>query len=246
MNIRWEFRLGALFLLISIAVYALKTYLLGSESITDTVRYLFNAFGFLFISVFMTSLVINELLALRDKKERKEKTEIIMGTFFSEVGIPLLKTISRSDLDQQTFHALFRQKIPWSEVTSQYNELLKNKTKLDISCLDLEATMQYLHTKREFLLRLLENPVLLKHSEFTELLRALFHMSEELDNRPCFCSLPASDIAHLTGDIVRVYDQTKKMWISHMNYLYENYPYLFSLALRMNPFDPDVDPIVRE
>ncbi len=39
----------------------------------------------------------------------------------------------------------------------------------------------FLSSKRTFLLRLLENPNLLEHERFTDLLWAVFHASEELD-----------------------------------------------------------------
>jgi hypothetical protein len=34
-------------------------------------------------------------------------------------------------------------------------------------------------------------------------------------------------------------------WVSYMRYLKEHYPYLFSLAMRTNPFDAEASPVVR-
>jgi len=34
-------------------------------------------------------------------------------------------------------------------------------------------------------------------------------------------------------------------WLAYMKHLKINYPYLFSLAVRMNPFDPNASPIVK-
>ena len=237
--------LGVSFLLMSIAVYAVKTIVFGEESIPDTMRYLFNAFGFLFISVLMTTLVLNHLLVLRDKYEKKEKTNIIRSTFFSEIGTPFLRIVAKADPDQDMFCEIFSSDKPWDQAYAEFTALLSRKTPLDISCIDLQSLAIYLRSKREFLLRLLENPTFLEQSDFTDILRALFHLSDELDNRPSLCSLPVTDMAHLTGDITRVYDLTKKTWILHMDYLHNNHPYLFSLAFRMNPFNPDADPIVK-
>jgi hypothetical protein len=242
---RWEVFLGISFLLMSIAVYTVKVVLFGEESIPDTIRELFDAFGFLFISVFMTTLVLNHLLTLRDKKEKKEKRDIIRSTFFSELGSPFLRIVANADPHRQIFCEIFTSDKPWDQVYVEFTALLDTKTTLDISCIDLASLASYLHSKKEFLLRLLENPVFLEQSEFTELLRTLFHLTDELDSRSSLCELPVKDIAHLTEDITRVYDQIKKIWISYMNYLYKNYPYLFSLALRMNPFNPNADPIVK-
>jgi hypothetical protein len=43
-----------------------------------------------------------------------------------------------------------------------------------------------------------------------------------------------------------VYSRLVPEWMSYMEYLKGHYPYLFSLALRSNPFDPAASVIVRE
>jgi hypothetical protein len=43
---------------------------------------------------------------------------------------------------------------------------------------------------------------------------------------------------HLNGDVERVYGLLISEWIMYMEHLMNNYPYLFSLAMRVNPFDP--------
>ncbi|MDD1679362.1 MAG: hypothetical protein LUO93_09315 [Methanomicrobiales archaeon] len=62
-----------------------------------------------------------------------------------------------------------------------------------------------LSSRRDFLLRLLENPILLEHQRFTELLQAVFHFTEELDKRFNLSTLPDNDIFHLVGDAKRIY-----------------------------------------
>jgi hypothetical protein len=96
----------------------------------------------------------------------------------------------------------------------------------------------FLTAEKQFLLSLLGNPNLLEHETFTELLWAVFHLAEELGNRQDVSSLPASDYDHLIGDIKRVYVLLGSEWLSYMKHLQENYPYLFSLAVRTNPFNP--------
>lgn len=95
------------------------------------------------------------------------------------------------------------------------------------------------------MLRLLENPNLLEHEKFTELLRAVFHFTEELEERVDLNELPETDKMHLSGDIKRAYVHLVNQWIDYMKYLKDNYPYLFSLAIRINPFDKEASPIVR-
>jgi hypothetical protein len=109
---------------------------------------------------------------------------------------------------------------------------------------DLEQLKDFLLRKREFLLALLENPNLLEHESFTELLWAVFHLTEELALRADVKQLPDSDYSHLSGDIKRAYALLMAEWLAYMKHLRDNYPYLFSLSARMNPFDPNASPIV--
>src|SRR5659263_192026 len=122
---------------------------------------------------------------------------------------------------------------------------VKYMTIKKIKKVDLMTMKEFLMQQRSFLVRLLENPALLEHAEFTEVLRALFHLTEELDSRDRLSDLPETDYAHLAGDIQRVYNRLVSQWLDYMEYLKNNYPYLFSLAIRKNPFDETASPIVR-
>ena len=93
--------------------------------------------------------------------------------------------------------------------------------------------------KRSFLLALLENPNMLEHETFTELLRAVFHLTEEIQKREDLANLPMADYQHLKLDAERVYNLLIFEWLEYMEHLMNNYPYLFSLAMRTNPFDPE-------
>ena len=58
--------------------------------------------------------------------------------------------------------------------------------------------------------------------------------------------LPATDVMHISGDIRRVYSRLVLEWVDYMEYQKKHYPYLFSLAMRMNPFDENMDVIIRK
>jgi len=103
---------------------------------------------------------------------------------------------------------------------------------------DLEGLRNFLREKRGFLLNLLQNPNLLEHESFTELLWAVFHLTEELVYRKNIKKTNSADLDHLMGDIRRAYGLIINEWLQYMEHLKEDYPYLFSLAVRTNPFDP--------
>lgn len=83
----------------------------------------------------------------------------------------------------------------------------------------------------------------MEHEAFTDLLRAIFHLREEFEYRTDLHKLPENDYQHLSGDINRVYGLLVLEWVAYIQYLKENYPYLFSLAIRTNPFNPDASPV---
>ena len=49
-------------------------------------------------------------------------------------------------------------------------------------------------------------------------------------------SLPESDLEHLRNDINRIYTLLTRQWLNYLVHLKRQYPYLYSLAMRTNPF----------
>jgi len=95
------------------------------------------------------------------------------------------------------------------------------------------------------MLKLLENPNLLEHERFTDLLCAIFHLSEEFGFRKeGLENLPDSDYQHLAGDLKSAYSQITSEWMSYTGHLKQSYPFLFSLAARINPMNPHASAIV--
>ncbi|BBL69160.1 hypothetical protein [Methanoculleus chikugoensis] len=241
----WEVRLGLLLVASSVTIYGVKYLLLGDPE--NTYQYIFNALGFLPINVLLVTLLINELLSVRAKRDRLNKLNMVIGTFFSEVGTGLLTYLSDRDPNLPKIrHDLVVTNAWTPERFSKVRGRLRRHTcMVAVGAADLQELCRYLKEQRGFLLRLLENPVLLEHESFTDLLRAVFHLTEELERRGDFAGLPASDVEHLAGDVERVYSRLIGEWLAYMEYLQRNHPYLFSLAMRSNPFDETASPVVR-
>ena len=106
----------------------------------------------------------------------------------------------------------------------------------DISEDNIIDLQEFLVAKRSFLLGLLENQNLLEHDAFTDLLWAVFHLTEELLHRERDKTRSMQDQEHLIGDINRAYNLLIKEWIDYMRHLEKAYPYLFSMSKRLNPF----------
>jgi voltage-gated potassium channel len=191
-----------------------------------------------------TEIMLNK----REKKTRLAKLNMIIGIFFSGLGTRLLADFSRYDPDLEAIRQDLLVKNDWSEKDFlRVDKVLQNHGyAVEMPTADLGNLRAFLLEQREFSLRLLENPSLLEHESFTDLLLAIGHLAEELTCRGGLTDLPPSDHAHLKGDMKRVYRLLVQQWLHYMNNLKVHYPYLFSLALRTNPFDRGASPIVRE
>jgi hypothetical protein len=188
------------------------------------------------------------MLNRREKKARIEKLNMVASLFFSEIGNRLLTYFV--ELDPQA--ASLRKELvitnDWSAADFlKVSQLLKNhKYNIDIEKIPQEELRTFFAGKVDLLLRLLENPALLERESFTETLRAVFHFRDELLLRQDISQLPESDRKHLAGDMKRAYKLLAYQWMDYMKHLKDNYPYLFSLAMRTNPFDLSASPIVNE
>ena len=62
---------------------------------------------------------------------------------------------------------------------------------------------------------------------------------EELDARDDLTRSPKSDVEHLKGDVTRAYRCLFVEWVHYMRHLHDNYPFLFSFAMRTNPLEQE-------
>ena len=209
--------------------------------------YMVGDIAFVPIEVLLVTLIIHRLLSEREKRARLEKLNMVIGAFFSSVGTKLLTYLSDSDpsLDAIREHLIVANDWSEQEFSSMSSHLKSYNYEIDVQKVDLGHLRSFLVEKKDFLLRLLENPALLEHESFTEILRAVFHLSDELENRDDLGKLPAADLQHLAYDTKRAYSVLAHGWVEYVKHLKGNYPYLFSLSMRMNPFDLKASPLVQ-
>lgn len=192
-----------------------------------------------FVAVFAD--MIENFLSREEQRARRRKINMIVGLFFSEFGNDLLRMFISKDPCIADIRKELLVSATWIPSDFDRVETLLGDYHYCISAesVDLPGLKEVLLQKKEFLLSLLENPVIFEHDSFTETLQAFFHLTEELMHRKDPAHLPLTDVAHLVNDINRGYRLLVFEWIAYMEHLKEHYPYLFSLAMRSNPFDLD-------
>jgi len=244
-SIRWQIRLGVILIILSAVVYLIHFMIFRDPH--HILIYLFGDIAFVFVEVMMVTLVIHRVLNIHEKRERLEKLNMLIGVFFSDFGTDLLIFFSNSDpnLDKIKKDLIVEKDWTEEEFKRISQKLRKYNYSIEIKKIDLVKLRDFLRIKSDFLLRLLENPNLLEHESFTELLRAVFHLFEESNSRKNIKKLSKNDSEHIANDIKRAYSYLVYEWLDYMHYLKDNYPYLFALAMRRNPFDEKATPEIK-
>jgi hypothetical protein len=226
-------------LALSLGLYGID-YLLFGRGSEIGISFIGNL-AFLPIYVLFVTLMIERVLKGRERDALRQKLNMVIGVFFSEIGTILLRDGFGFVHDCGALRERMKVSGLWSDADFKAaTEFLKeNPIRLDSRNGNLLELREFLVSRRQFMLGLLENPNLLEHDDFTELLWAVFHLVEELEFRHDFSKLPETDLDHLSGDIKRAYTHLLSQWLQYMQHLKNDYPYLFSLAVRTNPLNPE-------
>ena len=210
-------------------------------------------FGAIIILIGISSVLtivtnLTQMLIQRGQQRvHKHRLNMLIGVFYTEAGNELLRIFSRFDPHVDTVR---QDLIVTPEWTSDQFEHLKTHLSgyhynVDKSQLELGVVKEFLREKGDMLVRQLENSDLGENADYAELLWAIVHLRDELVARRRLDDLPESDLEHIMGDIHRAYSQLTRQWLDYMLYLKNRYPFLFSLALRTNPFVENPSAIVK-
>jgi hypothetical protein len=204
----------------------------------DTGFYFFQDLAFLPINVLLVTLGVNAFMGYRDKRDKLQKINILVSEFFIETGIEVIRLLNAFVINIDKISACAA--TGESCVPRDFKRFVRNMGKLDIT---VDAGRGSLASLRDALvegksgmLSMFENPNLFEHDRFTEMLWALYHLLDELRSRDRLDDLAPSDLMHLSDDIRRAYALLVTEWAYIIKYMKGRYPYLYSLAVRKNPF----------
>jgi len=244
---RKEMSIVAVILVIAAIVLHGVHYLIFDDA-HHVLIYMFGDIAFLPVEILVISVVVDRVLRERERQAIRQKMNMVIGTFFSALGRPLLERMCEVLEDDAQVRADLAVGPDWTAEQIQQAKQSIPELRIKVRPLpeDMEALRELLAEHRGFLMGLLQNPTLLEDECFAELLWAVTHLQEELAARGDLDALPQSDINHLIGDIHRVYEHLLREWLEYMLHLREKYPFLYSFQARTNPLRPDADVTVRE
>jgi len=234
-------QLVAVLVAVSVVLYG-GLFALFRDRLADIAFYTLLDIAFIPMSALIVTLVINRMLEQREKEALLNKLNMVVGAFFSEAGTQLIDRLVGFDGDVAAVrpHLVFASDWGSAQFQSARRAVLGHEAGLRIDAGELEELRDFLVLQRPFLLRLLENQTLLEHQTFTDMLWAVFHLTEELAARADLGAMPPADRRHLELDMARAYGRLLGEWLRYVEHLKTQYPYLYSFAVRSNPFDEAV------
>jgi len=251
-RLSWKAKFSILMVILIIIIYGSNYLVLGDAE--HIISYIWTHLGFIPVDILIVAFLLDEIIERKEKEAMLEKLDMLMSTFFSEVGNDLINQLSTVNKYKASTENLKSIK-NWNDADyeNKLNEL-KNSN-VDFSAMDIplekrEEFLEDLRTllagKREFIINLINNPNLLEKEEFTGLINAILHLDEELEHRQKLDLVTNSDFAHLNGDMQRVYEKLVYEWVYYLRYLNKHYPYMIALIIRTNPFDETASVYVTE
>jgi hypothetical protein len=242
----WKLIAGIGLLALSLVLYTVH-YLIFRDA-HYIIIYFVAELAFVPIQVLLVTLIVDQMLESREKQQRMEKLNMVIGTFFSTTGTPLLGMLVRADPSIDTLRQRLVVRDSWkkSDFADMKGVMQKYSCGVETDQIDLVAARDFFLKNEEFMLTLVENPMVFEHESFTDLILAISHLTEELKARDSLFGLPMADRGHLAVDFNRVYSRLIPEWLRYMEYLQAHYPYLFHLAMRKNPFDASASVVIGE
>ncbi|MEK6725543.1 MAG: hypothetical protein AABY54_03205 [Deltaproteobacteria bacterium] len=241
----WKLFIGVILVALSAVLGVLHYAVFGDAN--TLLFYLALDIVFVPVQVLLVTVIIEKLLTEREQQIMLKKLNMVIGAFYSEVGNNLLLHFRKLYKDTIQIDARLKVNKEWSD--KDFRAAIGFAKGCDcysgFDSVELAALQELLISKRGFMLGLLQNPSLLEHDRFTDLLWAVFHLTEELAARQATDSLPPEDIDHLNNDMRRAFGLLISEWLEYMKHLKIEYPYLFSLAVRTNPFNPEASVVIK-
>ena len=238
-KVKSGFPIILLLVVLSLVLYMLQLYVFHSPR--DTAFYVLQDIAFLPLQVALVTVMLGRFLKNRERTDKLKKINMVINAFFSEAGIEILIKLTEYCKNFEEVRPNLAVQLNWSD--KDFSKTIRYLVNVDlpIECHPdgLESLKQLLLKMRDFLIRMLENSNLLEHDTFTDMLLAVFHITEELIARDDFSDSNVADIAHLSIDIQRALRSLLIQWISFMKHLRLEYAYLYSLEVRRNPFCKD-------
>jgi len=153
-RIGWQVYLGLLFVALSALLY-LFHYAVFHDA-HHIFIYLVGDIAFVPVEVLLVTVVIHQLLNVREKRTMLHKLNMVIGTFFREMGTELLARFAQLDAASERIRNDLVVSEEWTDKTFHEvrTRMRHHRPNIETRAGDMEELRGFLLGKRDFLLRL--------------------------------------------------------------------------------------------
>jgi len=235
---RKQFTLLVIGLLVVFSAVFFVVQLTIFDNVHEALFLLFQDLLFLPIHILFITFIVDRMIHNRAKRSRQNQLHIVICAFFSEIGNDSIAVLNKYILGLERIKAELGVSEDWED--KDFDEAASKISRLSLKAQyhlrDAQKLQHDLPHKKRYLLEMFNNPSMLENNQFTEMLWALYHLIDEIGHIEAKNGLPSADIKHLGEDISRAYSLLLHEWIFYLKHLKNFYPYMFTTAVRKNPF----------
>lgn len=156
-----EIAIASVFILLTVALHFVHYFIFHDKH--HLLIYGMGDLAFLPLEVLIITVILHRLLEWRDKKVLDAKMNMLIGGFFSEMGIDTIRLIVQMDKSLEVAKSSLI--IKSRDLKKVFSRVLRfshgYKPDLQLGCDEITAIKQLFITKRAFLSSLLQHPILL-------------------------------------------------------------------------------------
>ena len=223
--------IATLLLALSALLYSLAFWFLGDWQ--EIKHHFLLKLAFLPIHALVLTIIIEEILALREKMGQRKKLNLFLGTFFRQMGTSFYVAMVQLVENREALEQVIIVDPAWRGADFRRARQQLGSLRLDMrsdpEC--LRKVWAVLLEKEDAILTMTRNPNLWDYEHLYRCLLALFHIIEEAHLRGEVDHLSPAALRHLSGEVGRSLALLLRLWLEYMEFLKSEHPLLFGFRV---------------
>ena len=92
-QVNWKIKFAIVMFILAVIIFLARFLIFGDGE--EIIAYLWKHIGFIPIDILIVALVLEEIMGRKEHEAILEKIDMLMGTFFSEIGNDLINELSK-------------------------------------------------------------------------------------------------------------------------------------------------------
>lgn len=199
-------------------------------------HYFYLHLSFLPIHALVIGLILEELIAHREKSERFHRLNMFLGIFFRQMGIDIMLNLlllveNRDELEREMLvdkgwkarhFRRARQRVEGLELTMRPDRG------------QLKILLELLAEQEQEIITMTRNPMMLEFEGLYRCLLSLFHLIEETHYRGRVTAMSEGVVRHLAQDVGKTLTLLAVLWLAYLEHLKGEHPVLFSFQVGLH------------